>query len=307
MSPFFWTVVAGERTRGEGAMYSRAKYGEDRFVEVEGHRIHYVKVGTGHPVLLIAGSYSTYRAWNRLLPLLSGEYRLLALDYLGVGDSDRPKNGFKYTVQEQAELIARMIEKLELGRVHLIGGSYGGAIVLYLPARYPNLVGKVVSIEGGVVRPEEMPTTPLEFILRYPVVGDLFIALLKTGWLDETFVRLIVGERYDSIGVRDRSELLEQFRHNARSASRIPWYWITASYKTSESFDGIAKSMRTPILYLYGVESDFRENLVEPNISFLEAHLPNARIVGLEGGGHDLGFEKPRETADLILDFFAEG
>jgi pimeloyl-ACP methyl ester carboxylesterase len=94
---------------------------------VEGYKIHYVEAGAGEPVILIPGSWSTYRAWNRIIPLLSDYYRLLALDYVGTGDSDKPKKGFRYTVQEQANLTAKMIEKLELGRVHLIGGSYGGA------------------------------------------------------------------------------------------------------------------------------------------------------------------------------------
>jgi hypothetical protein len=43
--------------------------------------------------------------------------------------------------------------------------------------------------------------------------------------------------------------------------------------------------------------------LVEPNIRFLKTYLPQARIVGLDGGIHDLEFQKPRQVADLILEF----
>jgi len=146
---------------------SEAKYGKDRFIEVEGYNIHYVEVGTGHAVILVPGSFSTYRAWNRVIPLFSDHYRLLALDYVGTGDSDKPKKGFRYTVEEQADLTAKMIEKLELGKVHLIGGSYGGEIVLNVVVRYPDLANKVVSIEGGVVRPEELPGDPEEMAMEH--------------------------------------------------------------------------------------------------------------------------------------------
>jgi pimeloyl-ACP methyl ester carboxylesterase len=284
-------------------MLSVARYGEDRFVEVEGYRIHYVEAGAGPPVILIPGSYSTYRAWNRIIPLLSDHYRLLALDYVGTGDSDKPQTGFRYTVQEQVDLIAQMIKELELGKVHLVGASYGGAIVLNLPVRYPELVNKVVSIEGGIVRPKELPGSPMEIILKYPLVGDLFLGIAETGLLNKVLLRLVAGKWYPHMTADDKWELLEQLSYNVKSASRVPWYWISVSYKTCEDFEEAAKSMRTPILYLYGKESDFMEMLVEDNIRFLETHLPHVRIVGLEGGIHDLEFQKPKEVADLILNF----
>jgi pimeloyl-ACP methyl ester carboxylesterase len=109
-------------------MLSTARYGEDRFAQVRGHRIHYVDVGPGPPVIMVSGSYSTYRTWNRLIPLLADRYRLLALDYLGTGDSDKPKRGFRYTVQEQADLIAELIQMLQT----------------YLPQT------RIVGLEGGI-------------------------------------------------------------------------------------------------------------------------------------------------------------
>jgi pimeloyl-ACP methyl ester carboxylesterase len=283
-------------------MLSAARYGQDRFAEVEGYRVHYVEAGNGHPVILIPGSMSTYRAWNRMIPLLSSQYRLLALDYVGTGDSDKPKKGFRYTIQEQADLVARMIQQLGLGQAHLIGVSYGGAIVLNLAARYPHLVGKVVSIEGGVVKPKALPGSPMESAFRYPLLGDLLIGIIRTGLLNPPLVKLIAGKWYPHMTAEDRRELLEQLRSNAKSASRIPWYWINISHRTVEEFEEAAKSMRMPILYLYGKESDFTE-MLEENIRFFETCLPHVRIVGLDGGIHDLEFQKPQEVADLVLDF----
>jgi pimeloyl-ACP methyl ester carboxylesterase len=260
----------------------------------------------GDPVILVAGSYSTYRAWNRIVPLLAGHYRLLALDYVGAGDSDKPQKGFRYSVQEQARLISKLIKQLNLGCVHLIGASYGGAIALNLAARHPGLVSKVVSIEGGIVKPQTLPGSPLEFALQYPVIGDLFIGLVKTGALNGLLSKLIAGPWYTHMTADDKSELLEQLRYNAKSASRIAWYWITVSHKTCEDFIATAKTMQMPLLYLYGTASDFMEPLLQENIRFLETHLPHARIVGLMGGIHDLQFQKPSEVADLFLDFLGE-
>ena len=280
-----------------------ARYGRDRFVELGGYRIHYVEAGTGYPAILVPGSFSTYRVFNRVMPLLSDHYWLLAMDYVGTGDSDKPKKAFGYTIEEQADLIAEMIGKLELGKAHLIGGSYGGAIVLNIAARYQHLVDKVVSIEGGVVSPEGLPGDPMEFLLRYPVIGDLFIALTKTGALNRVLLRLVTGAWYPRMTDDDRREVLEQLSYNARSASRIPWYLVSIARMTSRDFQQEAKTMQAPLLYLYGTQSVFAEALLEPNIRFFEAHLPQAQIVGLEGGIHDLAVQMPDEVARLILDF----
>src|SRR5512139_2449778 len=96
--------------------YSKPQYGVDKFVVVQGYNIHYVEVGEGDPIILIPGAYSTYRHWNRIIPYLSKHYKLLCIDYLGVGDSDKPRSGFGYTIEEQADLIVTMIEALQISK-----------------------------------------------------------------------------------------------------------------------------------------------------------------------------------------------
>lgn len=286
-------------------MYAKAKVGEDRFVKVGEYNLHYVEAGQGEPAILIPGSFSTYRAWDRLMPLLQRDCRLLALDYLGTGDSDKPTSGFRYTIQEQAGLVAQMIETLDLGPVNLIGASYGGAIVLYLAAVYPQVVKRVFSIEGGILPPEKMPSSALDGILKSPLLGNLFIWLSRSGVMDATFVKWFSGEWYSTMSAEDKQEMLEQIRFNARSATRIAWHWIAISPQTcSQDFAEAAKSIRAPLLYLYGEGSDFMDALVKENVNFIRAHLPHAQIVALPGGIHDMAFQKPQAVAALVLDFF---
>jgi pimeloyl-ACP methyl ester carboxylesterase len=291
------------KEREEKIMLSIARYGKDKFTEVEGYRLHYVDAGTGDPVIMIPGAYGTYRAWNRVIPRLSEHYRLLALDYIGTGDSDKPQKGFRYTVQEQASLITKLIKQLDLGQVHLIGSSYGGVIVLYLSAYHPELVNKVVSIEGGVVIPKKLPGSPLEFAFKYPIIGDLFTGLLRTGILNGVLLKSIAGQWYASMTETDRKEFMDYLQYNAKSASRIAWQWVSISHKTCEDFEEAAKTMKMPILYLYGTASDFMEPHLKDNIQFLETYLPNVKIIGLEGGIHDLELQKPDEVMDLVLNF----
>jgi len=64
------------------------------------------------------------------------------MDYLGAGDSDKPKSGFRYTIEEQADLIVKMMEALHIPQIDILGVSYGGAIAFNLATRYPERVAE---------------------------------------------------------------------------------------------------------------------------------------------------------------------
>jgi pimeloyl-ACP methyl ester carboxylesterase len=283
-------------------VYSKPKYGQDRFVVVQDHNIHYVETGEGQPILLIPGAWSTYRYWNRITPFLSKHYRLLAVDYLGVGDSDKPQSGFGYTVEEQADLVARMIEKLQIPKIHIIGTSYGGGIALNLAARYPDRVGKIVSIEGNGMKHSKVPYRPMEGLLKWPVIGNVPISVARSGLLDKMIAKGMMGKAWHSLSDQERKEIVEIISQTNKTASRVSWYHISRTLVTSKDFADEAKTIQVPILYLYGENSGYRE-MAETNAEFLKTHLLNVEVVSFKNGVHNLELQKPEEVGNLILEF----
>ena len=287
-------------------VYSKSKYGQDRFVMVQNRNIHYVETGEGQPVLLIPGAWSTYRYWNRITPLLSKHYRLLALDYLGVGDSDKPQSGFRYTVEEQADLIAGITEALEVSKVHIIGTSYGGSIALNFAARYPDRVGKIVSIEGNGMKHKKVPYRPMGSLLKWPLFGEIPISVTRSGLLDKMIAKGLMGKAWRPMGDHEREEIVEIISQTNKTASRIPWYRISRTLVTSKDFAEEAKTIRIPILYLYGENSGYR-GMAEANAGFLKTHLPYVEVFCFKNGIHNLELQKPEEVANYILGFLNEG
>ncbi|MBN1438748.1 MAG: alpha/beta hydrolase [Anaerolineales bacterium] len=279
---------------------AKAEFGDDGFVEIDSRWIHYVEAGTGFPLILIPGSYSTYRVWNSVLAILAERFRLFALDPLGAGDSDKPAAGFRYTIGEQADAIAKGIRSLRLGKAHVVGASYGGTIAFNLAARYPDRIGKIVSIEGGIVRPKSLPGSPLEKILKYPVLGDALIGAIRAGWLNEIALDTI-AEGWPMTKA-ERGRMRKEISFNARSAKRAAWYWIGRSHETLTPFEEEAKRIAAPVLYLRGGRSEFWEMAAE-TVRFLEQYLPQARIQTVEDGIHDLPSQKPYAVAEAILNF----
>jgi len=119
------------------------RIGQDKFILVRTHRIHFSDAGQGEPVFLVASTYSSHRIWNRLAPRLAAEYRLLEPDYK-IGSTP---------LEAQTDLIAEMVKQMNIGKVHLIGGPSGSPVVFDFAARHPDLVNKLISIQGGIFAP----------------------------------------------------------------------------------------------------------------------------------------------------------
>ncbi|MCJ7662616.1 MAG: alpha/beta hydrolase [Desulfobacterales bacterium] len=278
----------------------------DRFIQIQGYNIHYVETGAAidqqETMLLIPGAFSSYRSWNRMIPFLSQHYRLLAIDYLGAGDSDKPSSGFAYKIEEQADVIAEMMKQAGIPRAHIVGVSYGGLIALNLAIRYPKLVDTVVCIEGGVVKPEKSPYHYLKRVLGWPIIGDFLIGSIRSGLFDTMTAKAVMGKAWEHMSRKDRQEVIDIFTQNNKTASRIAWYRISQTFENSKDFVEEIKILKTPVLYLYGENSEWRA-MAEMNVRFFRTYLPAVEIVGFKGGIHDLELQKPREVAHLIIKF----
>jgi pimeloyl-ACP methyl ester carboxylesterase len=289
----------------EQQVFAKPRYGADRFVAVRGYKIHYVEAGEGTPILLVPGAFTTYRAWNRVLRELASRHRVLAVDYLGVGDSDKPEQGFGYTVEEQADVLAEMIVILQLSGVSVVGASYGGALALNLAARYPDLVDKVVSIEGGaLITPEALNYGSLGDLIEWPVLGDIIWGFMKSGLFDRTTARSVMGEAWSDLTPEEQREIIDIFSANIMTVSRVSWTKIYRVITRRIDFIASLADTRVPLLYLYGEKSKYRA-VAEMNASRLEAQNPGAEIVPFMEGIHDLHLQYPHAVASTILRFLA--
>lgn len=114
-----------------------------------GTELHYVTAGTaGSPVLLVHGFPETWWTFHRVIPLLAGSHRVVAVDLRGFGDS-RPADEHHDSATAAQDLHA-LIEHLGWGPVHVTGQDIGGGTVFRLAARYPQDVLSVTAIEAGL-------------------------------------------------------------------------------------------------------------------------------------------------------------
>jgi pimeloyl-ACP methyl ester carboxylesterase len=111
-------------------------------VELTVGTMNYAAMGGGPPLLLLHSVGTSNRLWEAVIPLLAGSYRVLAPDFLGHGDSDRPPREF--TIADHADAAAEFMERLGFAHFAVAGTSMGAIVGIDLAHRYPAKVTGLV-------------------------------------------------------------------------------------------------------------------------------------------------------------------
>jgi 3-oxoadipate enol-lactonase len=100
-----------------------------------GTTIAYVEAGSGQPIVLLHGYCGSHQYWDEVIPSLSQSGRVITLDLRGHGASSAGEG--VYSMEQLAEDLVQLLDKLKLPKVNLFGHSVGGYIALAFAERYP--------------------------------------------------------------------------------------------------------------------------------------------------------------------------
>jgi len=120
-------------------------------VRVLGHRLFYRSFGAprrGVLLTLHGGPGATHDYLLPLADLARDGYRVVFFDQLGCGRSEVPRSATEYTVERYTEEVEAVRRALRLGRIHLVGSSWGGLLALSVARTYPASLQSLVTIGG---------------------------------------------------------------------------------------------------------------------------------------------------------------
>jgi len=143
---------------------------EHRF---DGHRLYYRIGGQGRPLLLLHGYPTASWGWHRMWDALCDCYRVIAMDLLGSGFSDKPPGG-DYSIASLADQCESLLRALDATEVDVLAHAYGVTTAQELLARHlaggPGTVRlRSVSFVNGGLFPEGMHPTPMQRLLIGPL------------------------------------------------------------------------------------------------------------------------------------------
>jgi haloalkane dehalogenase len=147
---------------------------ETQFVDVLGSQMAYVEAGEGDPILFLHGNPTSKYLWRNVMPWMEGQGRVVALDLIGMGESDKPDIG--YTFAEHSEYLDGFIEALDLQNITLVIHDWGSGLGLDYAARHPENVKGIAMMEAVVA-----PAMPAQFDRMPPNMVEFFQAMRTEG------------------------------------------------------------------------------------------------------------------------------
>ena len=132
----------------------------EKFVDVDGLRTRYWEGGSGEVVVLIHGgnfgattSADAIEDWGDTLHDFSKWCRVVAIDKLGQGYTDNPKNDEDYTMDAVVQHVYKTLKTIGIDSAHLIGHSRGGYLTCRLTVEHPELVQSCVIVSSNTCAP----------------------------------------------------------------------------------------------------------------------------------------------------------
>lgn len=119
-----------------------------KYANVNGIKIYYEEYGTGEPLLLLHGNSSSISLFEKQIPELSKQFRVIAVDTRGQGKSG--EDGKTYTYDLFAEDMNALLNYLNLDSVNILGWSDGGNTGLIMAMRYPQKIKRLVTMGANV-------------------------------------------------------------------------------------------------------------------------------------------------------------
>lgn len=245
-------------------------------------------VSPAPPVVLIHGSGGAIDWWEELTPLLSQQgRRVISLDLLGYGGSEKPASG--YSIESQASLVAQVLAKLEVDSAVVVGHSLGGKVATALAEGSPDLVAGLVILDmspdssyGGL--------SGTARAARLPVVGQALWRIAPRSMIRRNLEQAFAPD----FDVPDR------FIDDVR-AMTYPAYRDSAkeseAYTNEKALDLRLQDLALPLLVIFG-----EQDQLYPARESLSAYaaIPGAQTALITEAGHSPNVETPGKTAFAI-------
>jgi pimeloyl-ACP methyl ester carboxylesterase len=273
---------------------------EDGWVELDGLRFHYTEWGSpaAPPVLLLHGLNVQCHTWDPIARDLAEDYRVIAMDMRGHGDSDWAPTG--YRVHSMARDVHGLIDALSLGPVRLVGHSAGVRVAIAVAGEKPETVRSLALSDAGPANSASGAVAMRDFIqattnlrgFRNEEEARKFYLGFHPEW------------REDFIDLHVKYQLRRNWAGKLVPKADPDVQWITGSVSLPdvEYLWQMSGNLTMPTLLLVGRRSNV---LDEGVVDKMLKAMPSADVHWFDTG-HYVPREAPEEFTKVLLDFLAE-
>jgi len=267
------------------------KSGEFSYQEIDGLNIHFRdSQAMEKPVLLLVHGYSSSMAvWNSNFEALKKEFRVIAVDLKGFGDSDKLSGD--YSQFAHSKILLKLLERLKVDEFHLAAHSWGASVALSMALKAPKRVKSLILMSAWCYS-DQLPV--FMRLSKMPYLGELLYQL----YYDQQPELRISMAFYDQSFVS--AKFLKSIKKKIRREGSRAAAWATAKGQLFNPFENNYSKIKRPSLLIWGKED--RVSGIE-TAERLEKDLKNSELYILANSGHFPMIEKANKVNNLIVSF----
>tara|TARA_B100000315_G_scaffold132679_2_gene122208 strand:+ start:3035 stop:3916 length:882 start_codon:yes stop_codon:yes gene_type:complete len=283
----------------------------DLFTSANGIRLHYRDWGgSGQTVVLLHGLASTCHIWDLVAPILSHDFRVIALDQRGHGESDKPDEGYDFA--SVSEDLHQFIAQVGVERPIIAGHSWGGDVAIEYAVAHPQSAAGLCLVDGGGMDFSSNPDWDRETARREMappifsgVTVDQFVGRVRERW------SALVADGQGREGIVLANFFVQEDRTIKARLSLENHLRIIDSvwdHHPRELYPRIScPVLLMPARQIQDGAPTPRQTRRAESIARAEALLRVSKTVWLEDSIHDVPVQRPELVASTIADHLANG
>jgi len=232
---------------------------ESKYIQVLGSTMHYVDEGTGEVILLLHGNPESVYSWRNVIPHLTPTARVVAVDLIGMGESDKPD--IDYSFLDHANYLEEFIRLLELSNVTIVGHDWGTGLEFYYATRHQNNVRGLAFMEAVL---------DVDYWANH---SNLYRQIMEYIRSDAGLIDILENNIIVDPGIQD--DVIRELSEAEMDAYRKPFLntedrYLTWKWVTEIPIEGEPE-------YMHNLVSEYNERL-------LEWDIPTLHLYGEPGG-----------------------
>lgn len=286
-----WLLAAGRGASSGEEQAFQSDEPRSGVFQSDGLNLHYVEWGATEspPMILLHHINSHARTWDRFARSMRDDFRVIALDLRGHGDSDWAEAG-GYTTEDYAADVAALVRHLDLQPAVVLGGSTGGRVGLVYAAQNPDQVLALIMEDVGAVRPQRIADNFAERLTRGDPEFDT-----EAEWAEE--LRRSNRRADPEVFSRLAMHGTRRLPSGKLGLKRDPA--LLAELRPIELWDAV-RELRAPLLLILGAES----TIVGPDqTEMFRSIRPDVEIVTIPDAGHIVVHDQPERFEEAVRGF----
>ncbi len=272
------------------------------YLQLDGGRLHYIDEGAGPVIVMVHGNPTWSYFFRHLISLLSKNYRIIAVDHMGCGLSDKPQE-YSYCLAQHIENLERLLTHLLVDRFSLVVHDWGGAIGIGCAVKHISSIEKMVVMNTAAFRSTTIPKRIQ--LCRMPIVGEIIVRLFNGFAWPARF--MAVKNKMDSGVARAYLAPYNNWKNRVAVYAFVRDIPLDSHHKSYATLVDIEKHLpilrdsAIPVLIIWG-GGDFCFN----DEFFLEwkKRFPDAEDHYFHDGGHYILEDKLKDIVPIIKSFF---